>query len=94
MNIETLKESTRAETPPDGSSVPLEAIWYQFKRNREEAHLLAQSECSPSEVWVHAYLHCVEGDLGNEAYWYRKANRPICHSILDNDWEEIVTALG
>ena len=94
MNIETLKESRRAETPPDGFSVPLEAMWYQFKRKREEADLLAQSKCSSSGVWVHAYLHRVEGDLGNEAYWYRKADRSICTSILDNEWEEIFTALG
>ena len=94
MNIETFKESTRAATPPSGLSVSLESMWYQGKGNWEEAHRLAQSEISPSGSWVHAYLHRVEGDLGNAAYWYRLAGRPLCTSNLDHEWEEIVTTLA
>ena len=94
MNIETFKESTRAATPPSGLSVSLESMWYQGKGNWEEAHRLAQSEISPSGSWVHAYLHRVEGDLGNAAYWYRLAGSPLCTSNLDHEWEEIVTTLA
>ena len=81
MNIETFKASTEAEKPPDGLSVPLKAMWYQGKGNWEEAHRLAQSENSPN------------GNLGNAAYWYRLADRPVCTSSLDDEWAEIVTAL-
>ena len=94
MNIETFKESTRTATPPSGLSVSLEAMWYQGKRNWEEAHRLAQSEISPSGSWVHAHLHRVEGDFGNAAYWYRLAGSPLCTSSLDDEWEEIVTTLA
>ena len=94
MNIETFKASTDAETAPDGLSVPLEAMWHQGKGNWEEAHRLAQSEDSPNGSWVHAHLHRVEGDLGNAAYWYRLADTPVCTSSLDDEWEEIVTALA
>jgi hypothetical protein len=93
MTIETFRESTEAEAPPDGLSVPLEAMWYQEKGNWDEAHRLAQSENSPNGSWVHAYLHRVEGDLGNAAYWYGLADKPVCTSSLDDEWEEIVTAL-
>ena len=68
-------------------------MWYQAKGNWEEAHSLAQSEKSPAGSWVHAFLHRVEGDLGNAAYWYRLADRPVCISSLDDEWEEIVVAL-
>lgn len=42
---------------------------------------------------VHAYLHRVEGDLANAAYWYRRAGRPTCDDTLQQEWEEIVTEL-
>ena len=94
MNLETFKASTDAETAPNDLSVSLEAMWHQGKGNWEEAHRLAQSENSPNGCWVHAHLHRVEGDLGNAAYWYRLADRPVCTSSLDDEWEEIVTALA
>ena len=42
---------------------------------------------------VHAYLHRVEGDKGNAAYWYRLAGKAVCTSRLDDEWEEIVAEL-
>jgi len=93
LNLKTFKASFSKDNPPKDISSPLEAIWYQGKGNWEEAHRLAQSENSRSGSWVHAHLHRVEGDLGNAAYWYRLAGRPVCTSSLDDEWEEIVKAL-
>ena len=93
MDLRAFKASTKKNKPPKGISLSLEAMWYQAKGNWEEAHRLAQSEKSPSGSWVHAFLHRVEGDLGNAAYWYRLADRPVCTSSLDDEWEEIVAAL-
>ena len=93
MNLEMLKQFTKTETSPDGFSVPLEAMWYQGKGNWEEAHRLAQSENIPSGSPVHAHLHRIEGDLLNAPDWYRLASRPVCTSSLDDEWEEIFTAL-
>jgi hypothetical protein len=42
---------------------------------------------------VHAYLHRVEGDLGNAAYWYRQAGRPVSRVSLSEEWMEIAEAL-
>ena len=93
MDLKTFKASTKKNKPPKDISPCLEAMWYQAKGNWEEAHRLAQSEKSSAGSWVHAFLHRVEGDLGNAAYWYRLADRPVCTSSLDDEWDEIVTAL-
>ena len=93
MNLETFRASTTDDKPPKELSIPLEAMWYQGKGDWEEAHRIAQSQNNPSVSWVHAHLHRVEGDLGNAAYWYRRADRPVCNSSLDDEWEEIVAEL-
>ncbi|MEY9291733.1 hypothetical protein ABH979_004807 [Bradyrhizobium ottawaense] len=44
---------------------------------------------------MHAYLHRVEGDLGNAGYWYRQAGQPAAKDSLEAEWERIaVTLLG
>ena len=93
MNLETFRASTTDDKPPKELSTPLEAMWYQGKGDWKEAHRLAQSQNNPSVSWVHAHLHRVEGDLGNAAYWYRRADRPVCNLSLDGEWEEIVAEL-
>ena len=35
----------------------------------------------------------MDGDLGNAAYWYRRANKPRTVVALDAEWEEIARAL-
>ena len=93
MNLETFRASTKNEKPPKELSIPLEAMWYQGKGDWEEAHRLAQSQNNSSVSWVHAHLHRVEGDLGNAAYWYRRADKPVCNLSLDDEWEKIVAEL-
>jgi hypothetical protein len=44
-------------------------------------------------AWVHAYLHRVEGDLGNAGYWYRKAQRPISIEPPPAEWVAIAETL-
>jgi hypothetical protein len=93
MNIEIFRASSKNKKPPEELSSPLEAMWYQGKGDWEEAHRLAQSQNNSSVSWVHAYLHRVEGDLGNAAYWYHLADRPVCNLRLGDEWEEIVAEL-
>ena len=71
----------------------LEALWWAAKADWNRAHALVQNETSPSAAWVHAYLHRVEGDLGNARYWYRQAERPVASASLENEWEAITAAL-
>jgi hypothetical protein len=50
-------------------------------------------ETGADEAWVHAYLHRAEGDLGNAAYWYRRADKRAATGDLDAEWSAIVAAL-
>ena len=43
--------------------------------------------------WVHAYLHRKEGDASNAAYWYSRAQQPVCRESLDSEWLSVVRAL-
>jgi hypothetical protein len=57
------------------------------------AHELAQATDDAPSAWVHAYLHRVEGDDDNAAYWYRRAKRQPSKQALTTEWESIAGAL-
>ena len=48
---------------------------------------------STDGAWIHAYLHRKEGDASNAAYWYRRAGKPVARATLEEEWEEIASAL-
>jgi len=50
-------------------------------------------EDDQESAWVHAYLHRVEGDLGNAGYWYRQAQRPVPNGPLPAEWVAITKTL-
>jgi len=60
----------------------------------DRAHRIVQDIESPDAYRIHAYLHRVEGDLGNAAYWYRRAGIPECRSSLQVEWQEIFDSLS
>lgn len=60
----------------------------------DKAHRIVQEINTPEAAWIHAYLHRVEGDLGNAAYWYRIAGRPECRASLEDEWQIIFDALS
>jgi hypothetical protein len=80
--------------PPPDLSAPLAALWWAAKGDWDQAHRIVQDESSREAAWVHAYLHRVEGDLGNAGYWYRQAGRPVATDSLEAEWQRIVDALG
>ena len=82
-----------AVSPPPGASVPLQALWHAAKGDWDKAHSLVMDDESSEAAWVHAYLHRVEGDLGNAGYWYRRAGKPVAKASLDAEWAEISAAL-
>ena len=55
----------------------------------EKAHQLVQDLDTPEAAWVHAYLHRVEGDPGNAAYWYRLAGQPVASGNFVKEREAI-----
>jgi hypothetical protein len=80
-------------TPPRALAAPLAALWWARKGDWDRAHKLVQDEAGQDAAWVHAYLHRVEGDLGNAGYWYRQARKPAATGDLDAEWAAMVDAL-
>ena len=64
-----------------------------FRSHWDEAHKLVQDEDTAEAAWVHAYLHRLEGDLGNAGYWYRQAGKPVAKDALEAEWERITSGL-
>jgi hypothetical protein len=87
------KASLSGAGPAPGLDAPLAALWWAAKGDWNEAHKIVQDEASADAAWVHAYLHRVEGDLGNAGYWYRRAQKPVATDSLESEWEQMVSAL-
>lgn len=94
MTVDAFRASLKADSPPDGLSRPLAALWHAGRGEWDAAHGIVQSDDGPEAAWVHAHLHRVEGDLANARYWYRRAGRPVPEAGTDAEWAEIVAALG
>ena len=93
MQLDEFIQSIKEETPPEGLSEPLQAMWHASKGDWETAHNIAQSISSELGSWIHAYLHRVEGDLSNADYWYRRANRPTHSGSTDAEADEIINSI-
>ena len=87
------RASLSGTSPAPGLEPPLAGLWWAAKGQWDEAHKLVQDEDTANAAWVHAYLHRVEGDLGNAGYWYRQAGQPLAKDSLEAEWERIVSAL-
>ena len=94
MNLATYIASLDGAAPAPGLSAPLAGLWWAAKGDWEQAHRIVQDENSRDAAWVHAYLHRVEGDLGNAGYWYRQAGQPVATDSLEAEWRRIVDTLG
>lgn len=97
MTPAELRASAQSDSaPPAALSDELRALWLAAADRWEAAHDLCQNLPDPAGAWIHAYLHRVEGDLGNAAYWYRQAGRetPPAGLTLKQEWDDLVTALG
>lgn len=93
MDLTAFKESLSLKQPPEGLSAYLQALWYDANGEWDSAHKLVQDIGDNNASWIHAYLHRKEGDLSNAAYWYGKAGKSRPSLSLDNEWEQIVSAL-
>ncbi len=93
MTIDEFRQSlTNAQAPANLSHV-LQALWHEAKGEWARAHDILQHEESANGAWVHAYLHRVEGDEANAAYWYRRAGKPVTQESLADEWNTLVAAL-
>lgn len=92
MTLEDFKASLSHDAPPD-LAPPLRALWHDAKGDWQRAHAIAQEVDDAAGAWVHAYLHRKEGDAGNAAYWYDRANQPVASDSLSAEWTRIVETL-
>jgi len=93
MTPAEFKRSLDKAKPPAGLSPALTGLWWAGKDDWDKAHQIVMDEGGEDCAWVHAYLHRVEGDLGNAGYWYRQAGQPVAKDSLEAEWERIVSAL-
>jgi hypothetical protein len=91
--VSALRASLSAAKPPAGISMPLAALWWAAKNEWDKAHSMVQGDDGGDAAWVHAYLHRVEGDNANAAYWYRRAGHDPSKASLDAEWGDIAGAL-
>jgi hypothetical protein len=93
MNLQEFRASLTGKTPPPGLDLALQAMWYEATGDWDKAHSLAQQKDDRTGAWVHAYLHRQEGDQWNANYWYSRAGRSMPDQSLEQEWEDITTAL-
>ncbi len=93
MTVAEFKASLSGAAPAPQLSAPLAALWWAAKGGWDAAHGIVQDEPTAEAAWVHAYLHRVEGDLGNAGYWYRRAAKPVAAGSREAEWEQIVSTL-
>ena len=93
MDTNELTASIAQATPPEGLSLPLQALWWDAKGDWDRAHACAQQDEGVTGSAVHAYLHRKEGDMRNAGGWYGRAGRPMSTASLKEEWETIARAL-
>lgn len=93
MTPAEFKTSLAKAKPPSSLSAALTALWRAGKDDWDKAHKLVMDDEAADCAWVHAYLHRVEGDLGNARYWYGQARRPQGAGDLAEEWAAIAAAL-
>ena len=93
MSAVDFRASLSGAAPAPGLAPPLAAMWWAAKGQWDQAHKIVMNEETAEAAWVHAYLHRVEGDLGNAGYWYRQAGQPAAKDSLEAEWERIVSTL-
>jgi len=91
MDITAFRASLLEEAPPVGLGLALQTLWWEAKGEAKRAHECAQQDTSQAGAAVHAYLHRVEGDIGNAVYWYGRAGRQHRLDDLATEWDALAT---
>jgi hypothetical protein len=92
-SFDTFILSLDGAEPPPFATPMLRAVWHGLRGEWDAAHDLAQAQDDPEGAWVHAWLHRIEGDLGNAGYWYQRAGRQLHRDATRDEGLEIARAL-
>jgi hypothetical protein len=71
-------------------SIYIQALEMEKSGDWDGSHRLIQQYFTPEACWIHAYLHRVEGDPGNAAYWYARAGKSMPDCDLQSEWQELM----
>ena len=93
--LDLARSATSDASPPVGLSTAARTLWFAKAGRWDTAHDLCQDIKGGAGSWIHAYLHRVEGDHANAAYWYARAGKvvPIPAASTADEWLEIASAL-
>lgn len=83
VTVAWFEASLSRSRPPAELDPCLRALWFDARGDWQAAHESVASDVTPAGCGIHGYLHRKEGDLGNAAYWYRRAGMPVAHGPLD-----------
>lgn len=53
------------------------------------AHQLIQQYSDPLACLIHGYLHRIEGDLSNAAYWYNRGQEAVPANSLEDELKRL-----
>ncbi len=93
MTIDASEAALDASEPPAGCGAALAALWWARRGAWDAAHGLVQDATGAEAAWVHAWLHRVEGDEANAAYWYSRAGQAVGRGSLEEERLAIAAAL-
>lgn len=92
MTEDEFKASLETAAPP-ALPPPLLALWHDARGDWDGAHKCVDTSGEADAMWVHAYLHRKEGDLGNAGYWYARAGKAPAQGSLQGERDAILAAL-
>jgi len=93
MHYEDFIKLTKESQPPDLLKGIHLALWYAYNDNWDMAHSIVQDINTQTASWIHAYLHRVEGDLGNANYWYNRAGEKSSTESLEVELNKIIKSV-
>ena len=93
MHYEDFIKLTKESHPPDSLTGIHLSLWYAYKNNWDMAHSIVQDINTQTASWIHAYLHRVEGDLGNANYWYNRAGEKSSTESLEVELNNIIKSV-
>ena len=80
-----IREQVGVQAPP--ALIALVLLWHD---HAEAAHTLVQNDSSPEGCLVHAWVHRLEPDYGNAAYWFRRVGLHPLYEDLNTRTLELV----
>ncbi|MFM7182500.1 MAG: hypothetical protein ACKO2G_13685 [Verrucomicrobiales bacterium] len=82
--------------PPANLDPRLRALWLgRREEGWDAAHDIVNDLGSRDGDAIHAWLHLIEGDIGNAGYWFHRARLPETRpEEADKLWETLVRRCG